>query len=200
MVESAVPVPAEGEVVVRTRWLSFDPAQRGWLNDIRSYVPPVAIGEVMRAHGIGEVTESRVDGFAEGTLVAAPLGWQEYAVVDPSSVEVEMVPGDLTTPELMLGVLGLTGLTAYFGMLDIGRPVGGDTVLVTAAAGATGSIAGQIARIRGAARVVGTAGSGEKRSWVCEVAGFDECVDHYDEKVRRRLHEAAPGGYNVVFD
>jgi NADPH-dependent curcumin reductase CurA len=112
LVECDVPAPADGEIVVRTRWLSFDPAQRGWLNDIRSYVPPVAIGEVMRAYGIGEVVASRVEAVPEGMLVSAPLGWQEYAVVDPTSVELEIVPADLPTPELMLGVLGLTGLTA----------------------------------------------------------------------------------------
>jgi NADPH-dependent curcumin reductase CurA len=200
LVESPVPDPGDGQVVVRTRWLSFDPAQRGWLNDIRSYVPPVGIGEVMRARGIGEVVASRAADLPEGTLVAGPVGWQEYAVVDAASDEVEVVPSDLPSPELMLGVLGTTGLTAYFGMIDIGRPVEGDTVLVTAAAGATGSIAGQIARIVGASHVVGTAGSEEKRAWVRDVAGFDECIDHYDEKVRRRLREAAPEGYNVVFD
>jgi NADPH-dependent curcumin reductase CurA len=199
--EDAVPDPKDGEVLVRSMWLSFDPAQRGWLNDIRSYVPPVAIGEVMRARGIGEVVASRVDRVPTGTLVAAELGWQEYAVIDPrTSEQFEVVPPGLPAPELMLSVLGLTGLTAYFGMLDIGRPVAGDTVLVTSAAGATGSIAGQIARIKGAARVVGTAGTDEKRAWVRDVADFDECVDHYDDKVRRRLREVAPDGYNVVFD
>jgi NADPH-dependent curcumin reductase CurA len=199
LVTAEVPAAGEGEVVVRTLWLSFDPAQRGWLNDIRSYTPPVAIGEVMRAHGVGEVVASGTDDFPVGTLVAAPLGWQEFALLDPRRATIEAVPPGVP-PELMLGVLGLTGLTAYFGMLDIGRPIEGDTVLVTAAAGATGSIAGQIARICGAGRVVGTAGSEEKRAWVRDVAGFDECVDHYDDKVRRRLREAAPDGYNVVFD
>jgi NADPH-dependent curcumin reductase CurA len=200
LVESPVPAPADGQVVVRTTWLSFDPAQRGWLNDIRSYVPPVAIGDVMRAGGIGEVVASRAAGVPEGALLAGPVGWQEYAVLDPASAGVEAVPADLARPELMLGVLGSTGLTAYFGMLDVGRPVEGDTVLVTAAAGATGSVAGQIARLRGAGRVIGTAGSEEKRAWVRDVAGFDDCVDHFDEKVRRRLREAAPDGYQVVFD
>jgi NADPH-dependent curcumin reductase CurA len=200
-IESPVPSPSDGQVVVRTIWLSFDPAQRGWLNDIRSYVPPVAIGEVMRARGIGEVVASHADGVSVGDLIAAELGWQAYAVVDTKTLgSFEIVPPDLPQPELMLSALGTTGLTAYFGMLDIGRPVEGDTVLVTAAAGATGSIAGQIARIKGANVLVGTAGSDEKRVWVRDVAGFDECVDHYDDQVRRRLREAAPDGYNVVFD
>ena len=175
LVEVAIPEPGPGEVLVRTRWLSFDPAQRGWLNDVRSYVPPVAIGEVMRADGIGEVVASNADDVEVGQLVHTTIGWQEYAVVDPARTELfELVPATVSAPELMLGALGITGLTAYFGMIEIGRPVEGDTVLVTSAAGATGSIAGQIARIKGAARVIGTAGAEEKRSWVRDVAGFDD--------------------------
>ncbi len=201
LAETDVPSPEEGQVLVRTRWVSFDPAQRGWLNDIRSYVPPVAIGEPMRAYGVGEVVASKVAGVEEGTLVHAQLGWQDYALVEPGTGELfEPVPPSVEQPEMMLGVLGLTGLTAYFGMTDIGRPVEGDVVLVTAAAGATGSVAGQIARIKGAARVIGTAGSDDKRAWVRDVAGFDECLDHYDEGIRRQLREASRAGYDVVFD
>ena len=201
LVEAAIPEPGPGEVLVRTRWLSFDPAQRGWLNDVRSYVPPVAIGEVMRADGIGEVVASNADDVEVGQLVHTTIGWQEYAVVDPAQTELfELVPSTVSAPELMLGALGITGLTAYFGMIEIGRPVEGDTVLVTSAAGATGSIAGQIARIKGAARVIGTAGAEEKRSWVRDVAGFDDCRCHYDDDIRRQLREVSPGGYNVVFD
>ena len=148
-----VPVAGDGEVLLRTTWLSFDPAQRGWLNDVRSYVPPVALGEVMRAYGIGEVVASNVDGVAPGDLVHAQVGWQDYVVLDPATTSIfEPVPPEVTQPEMMLGLLGMTGLTAYFGMTDIGRPVEGDAVLVTAAAGATGSIAGQIARILGRRR------------------------------------------------
>lgn len=201
LVESAVPEPGHGEVLLRTRWLSFDPAQRGWLNDVRSYVPPVGIGQVMRADGIGEVVASNAEGVSVGQLVHTALGWQEFAVVDPAATDwFDVVPATLAAPELMLGVLGTTGLTAYFGMLDIGRPVEGDTVLVTSAAGATGSIAGQIARIRGAARVIGTAGSDEKRAWVRDVAGFDDCLCHYHDDIRRQLRRAGPDGYDVVFD
>ena len=201
LVESPIPAPDAGEVLLRTRWLSFDPAQRGWLNDVRSYVPPVAIGEVMRADGIGEVVASKVEGVEVGQLVHTPIGWQEYAVVDPATADqFEVVPEAVPEPEMMLGVLGMTGLTAYFGMLDVGRPVEGDTVLVTSAAGATGSIAGQIARIRGAGSVIGTAGSDEKRAWVRDVAGFDDCLCHYDDDIRRQLRRAGPDGYDVVFD
>jgi NADPH-dependent curcumin reductase CurA len=194
--------PGRGEIVVRTEWLAFDPAQRGWLNDIRSYVPPVAIGEVMRARGAGEVVASGDPSYAAGDLVTAQTGWQTHptlSTTDPAT-EIERVPRDVTDPKLMLSVAGITGLTAYFGMIGVAQPHEGDTVLVTAAAGATGSVAGQIARLRGAARVVGTAGKPEKRAWVREIAGFDECVSHYDDNVKRRLREVGPDGYNAVFD
>ena len=199
LVTGPVPEPRDGEVLLRAQWLSFDPAQRGWLNDVRSYVPPVAIGEPMRAYGIGEVVTSNVDGVAPGDLVHTSLGWQDYAVVDPSTTLFEPVPAAVTQPEMMLGLLGMTGLTAYFGMTDIGRPVEGDAVLVTAAAGATGSIAGQIARIKGAAQVIGTAGAA-KGDWVRDVAGFDDCLDHYDENILRLIRAANRDGYQVVFD
>lgn len=202
VVDGPVPEPGPGEVLVRTLWLAFEPAQRGWLNDVPSYVPPVAIGEVMRAWGLGEVIETRSPALATGDLVSAPLGWQTHAVLDPDDTVagVVVVPRDLADPTLMLSAAGLTGLTAYFGMTEIGRPGPGDTVLVTAAAGATGSVAGQIARIRGAARVVGTAGSEAKRAWAREVAGYDDCLSHHDDDVRRAIRAAAPGGLDVVFD
>ena len=201
-VEAPVAEPGPGQILVRTLWLGFDPAQRGWLNDVRSYVPPVAIGEVMRASGVGEIIASGDPAYPAGSLVTAQVGWQTHALLDTSdaSHDVVPVPADIPDPKWMLSVAGITGLTAYFGMLDIGRPVSGDTVLVTAAAGATGSVAGQIARIHGARRVIGTAGSDEKRAWVRDVAGFDECVSHYDDNVRRQLRELAREGFNVVFD
>ena len=200
MVVADVPTPGDGEVLLRATWLSFDPAQRGWLNDVRSYVPPVAIGEPMRAYGIGEVVTSNAEGFAPGDLVHAKVGWQEYAVLNPAEEDLfEPVPADVKQPEMMLGLLGMTGLTAYFGMTEIGRPEEGDAVLVTAAAGATGSIAGQIARIKGASQVIGTA-SAKKRDWVIDVAGFDDCLDHYDENILRMIRNANRDGYQVVFD
>jgi hypothetical protein len=202
LVSTPVPDLAPGHVLVRNLWLSFEPAQRGWLNDIASYMPPVAIGEVMRAFGVGQVTASAHPDFPDGAFVHGLLNWQEWAMVDPSapSSDLERVPAELDDPKLMLSIAGLTGLTAYFGMLDIGGPVAGDTVLVTAAAGATGSVAGQVARLLGAATVIGTAGSREKAAWVCDIAGFDECVDHYDADVRRQLRALAPNGFDVVFD
>lgn len=199
---SPVPEPGPDQMLVRTLWLSFDPAQRGWLNDVRSYVPPVAIGEVMRSWGIGEVLESNAAGWNPGDLVTAQIGWQEYTVitVDDPTADLVRIPPSLGDPTLMLSAAGITGLTAYFGMTDIGRPGPGDTVLVTAAAGATGSVAGQIARILGATNVIGTAGSDAKRAWVRDIAGFDDCISHYDDQVRRTLAAAVPDGFDVVFD
>jgi hypothetical protein len=205
LVEQPVAPPASGQVLVRTLWLSFEPAQRGWLNDVRSYVPPVAIGEVMRSWGVGQVIASGHPDFEPGQFVHGTLHWQSHALLDLSATtnppsELAPIPAEVDDPKLMLSVAGVTGMTAYFGMRYVGQPVGGDTVLVTAAAGATGSVAGQVARNLGAARVIGTAGSTDKRDWVRDIAGFDECVDHYDDNVRRRLRELAPDGYNVVFD
>jgi NADPH-dependent curcumin reductase CurA len=205
IVELPVASPADGQVLVRTLWLSFEPAQRGWLNDVRSYIPPVAIGEVMRSWGVGQVIASAHPDFLPGQFVHGTLHWQTHALLDLThdtnpSTELAPIPPEVHDPKLMLSVAGVTGMTAYFGMRYIGQPVEGDTVVVTAAAGATGSVAGQVARNLGAGRVIGTAGSKAKQDWVREVAGFDECVDHYDDKVRRRLRELAPDGYNVAFD
>ena len=205
VVEQPVADPAAGQVLVRTLWLSFEPAQRGWLNDVRSYVPPVAIGEVMRAWGVGQVVASGHPDFEPGQFVHGTLEWQTHALVDLGQerlppTELAPVPPEVGDPLLMLSVAGVTGLTAYFGMREVGAAGAGETVVVTAAAGATGSVAGQVARNLGAARVIGTAGSPTKQAWVREVAGFDDCVDHYDDNVRRRLREAAPDGYDVAFD
>ena len=178
-VREPVADPGAGEVLVRTCWLAFAPAQRGYLNDVPSYVPPVAIGEVMRATGVGQVVTSAQPGFAAGDLVLGSLGWQEYATLAPrDGAPLELLPPDIGDPKLALGVLGTTGVTAWVGMRLIGRPAAGDTVLVTAAAGATGSLAGQIARAMGAARVVGTASTPEKQAWVRDVAGFDVVFDN----------------------
>ena len=156
-------------MLVRTLWLSFEPAQRGWLNDVRSYVPPVAIGEVMRSWGVGQVIASGHPDFEPGQFVHGTLHWQTHALLDltadtnPPS-ELAPIPPEVHDPKLMLSIAGVTGMTAYFGMRYVGQPVAGDTVLVTAAAGATGSVAGQVARNLGAARVIGTAGSTDKRA------------------------------------
>jgi NADPH-dependent curcumin reductase len=204
VVESPVPSVGVGQVLVRVCWLAFAPAQRGVLNDVPSYTPPVQIGEVMRSSAVGQIVASRHPDFAVGDNVMGSFGWQEHALLSPdnqvdglSDIEKLAVGVDL---RLALNVLGVTGLTAYIGMVDLGRPAAGDTVLVTAAAGATGSIAGQVARLRGAARVIGTASTPEKRAWVVDELGFDDCLDYRDPKIFRLLRAAAPNGYNVVFD
>jgi NADPH-dependent curcumin reductase CurA len=194
---SELPVPGEGEVLVKVCWLSFEPAQRGWMNDVPSYIPPVKLGDPMRSWGVGEVVESGDDHFAIGELVSGPLNWQEHALMDAKALS-KVPPG--VAPTAALGVFGTTGLTAYFGMLEVGRPKPGDVVLVSGAAGATGSVAGQIAKLKGAATVIGIAGGPEKCEWVVDVAGFDACIDYKSEHVQSRIAELAPKGVNVYFD
>ncbi len=197
-----VPVPpiADGEILIRNLWLSFDPAQRGWLNDTPSYIPPVQIGEAMRAGSVGQVVESRNAAFQPGDMVSGTFGWQDYFL---STGQGFMAPHKLppgVSPAMAMSVLGLTGMTAYFGMADIGRPAAGDVVVVSGAAGATGSIAGQIARILGAAKVIGIAGGPEKCRWLVDEAGYDAVIDYKHEDVAARLDELAPAGINVYFD
>jgi NADPH-dependent curcumin reductase CurA len=206
LVEEPVNSPSEGEFLVRNLVLAFEPAMRGWLNDLKSYVPPVAIGEVMRASAVGQVIESRHEGYPVGALVSGMLGWQEYARSDgkpgPMGAVRPLPPG--IDPALALGALGGTGMTAYFGMIDVGKPRKGDVVLISGAAGATGSIAGQIAKIQGAAKVVGIAGGARKCEWLTAHAGFDAAIDYKDESpgnsVRERLREECPNGIDLFFD
>ncbi|HEY3358021.1 MAG TPA: NADP-dependent oxidoreductase [Polyangia bacterium] len=197
--EASIPEPGDNELLVRTLYLSCDPAQRGWLDDRPSYVPPVPLGEVMRAMGVGRVVASRHAAFQPGDLVLAPLGWQDYAVcaAEGPNAARALPPG--APPLLFLGVLGVTGLTAYFGLLDVGQPRPGETVVVSAAAGATGSVAGQIARLKGC-RVIGIAGGPDKCRWVTETARFDAAIDYKSEDVEQRLGELCPRGLHVYFD
>ncbi len=192
-----VPEPAEGEIVVRVLLLSLDPAMRGWMNEGKSYVPPVGLGEVMRAGALGRVIASRHPRFAVGDHVVGTFGVQEYAVSDGKGV-IRVDPARAPLP-VWLGALGMTGMTAYFGLLEIGRPVAGETVVVSGAAGATGSVAGQIAKISGC-RVVGIAGGAEKCRYVVEELGFDACVDYKAPDWKKALREACPAGVNVYFD
>ena len=198
--EIPVPEPGDGEFLVRNLWLSFDPAQRGWLNDVPSYVPPVQLGEPMRASSVGQVVESRTPDFAPGDLVVGTFGWQDYAVANGQGFMAARKLPPKVTPGMALSVLGLTGMTAYFGMLDIGQPSPGDVVVVSGAAGATGSVAGQIARIAGAAKVIGIAGGPAKCNWLIDEAKFDAAIDYKNEDVAARLDELAPSGINVYFD
>ena len=199
-VEQPIPEPQDGQVLVRNLYLSFDPTQRGWMEDRESYLPPVALGEPMRAGSIGQVTESRHADFAVGDIVQTTGGWQDFVVAAPGQgpMGLSKVP-DGVTPEMMLSVLGITGLTAYFGLLDLGQPKASETVLVSGAAGATGSVAGQIARIKGC-RVVGIAGGPEKCAWLKDEAGFDDVIDYKSEDVNARIAETCPNKLDVYFD
>jgi NADPH-dependent curcumin reductase CurA len=198
--EAPIPTPADGEVLIRNLYLSFDPTQRGWMEDRESYLPPVQLGEVMRAGAVGQVVESRHADFAAGDLVQTIGGWQDFVVANPASgwPGVNKLPPGVT-PQMALGVLGVTGLTAYWGLLDLGKPKAGETVLVSGAAGATGSVVGQIARIKGC-RVVGIAGGADKCRWLKDVARFDEVIDYKSEDVDRRIGELCKDRVDVFFD
>jgi NADPH-dependent curcumin reductase CurA len=197
IVEEPKPMAAEGQFVVQVDYLSIDPAMRTWLNAGRSYVPPVEIGEVMRAFGVGHVVESRHPGFAVGDDVSGILGVQRYAVSD--GTEVNKIDTALAPAPVYLSALGISGLTAYFGLLDVGRPEPGQTVLVSGAAGSVGSIVGQIARIKGC-RVVGVAGGQDKCRWLVEDIGFDAAIDYKSADLRKELKTHAPDGVDVYFD
>jgi NADPH-dependent curcumin reductase CurA len=192
-----VPEAGAGQFVVAVSHLSVDPAMRGWMNAGASYIPPVEIGAVMRAGGVGRIITSEHPGFAVGDEVTGMFGVQDYAVSDGRGVmklDTSLVP--LPT---YLGALGTTGLTAYFGLLDTGKAKEGDTVVVSGAAGAVGSVAGQIAKIKGC-RVIGIAGGPDKCRAVVEEFGFDAAIDYREQGLRRRLRELAPGGVDVYFD
>ena len=195
--EEPVSEPDEGEVLVKVKYLSLDPAMRGWMNDGRSYVPPVGIGEVMRAGGCGEVLASEHPGFEPGDYVTGITGIQEHAVLDGDAV-IKIDPGLAPLP-VYLGTLGMPGMTAYFGLLDIGKPKEGETVVVSAAAGAVGSVVGQIAKIKGC-RAVGIAGGEEKCRHIVEELGFDAAIDYKSENVLSGLREHCPKGIDVYFD
>ncbi len=201
LVESPLPQPDldAGQVLIKTLMLGFDPAMRGWLADEPSYLPPVAIGEPMRASGVGQVVESNNDALPVGTLVQGLLNWQEYSIGDPNDMIAPNALPEGTPPNLALSVFGTTSLTAYFGLLDVGQPKAGDTVLVSGAAGATGSVVAQVARIKGC-RVVGIAGGEEKCQWLRDACKVDAVIDYKSEDLARRIGELCPDGVNVFFD
>ena len=197
LTEEAVPEPNEGEILVQVQYISLDPAMRGWMNDARSYIRPVAIGEVMRAGAGGKVVKSRHPKFKEGDLVTGGFGVQEFAVSDGkgvNKVDTRFVP--MTT---YLGTLGMPGMTAYFGLLDVGKPQAGDTVVVSGAAGAVGSAVGQIAKIKGC-RTVGIAGGPDKCKLLVDEFGFDAAIDYKHEDVKAALKQHCPNGIDVYFD
>jgi NADPH-dependent curcumin reductase CurA len=194
--ETPVPEPGPGQALVRVTHLSIDPTIRGWMRDRETYVPPIAIGEVIRSAALGEVVESNVESLKPGDVVFGVFGWQDYALVDNSA---QVVPPGIA-PETALGVLGVTGLTAYFGLVDVGNVKEGDVVVVSGAAGATGSVAGQVAKILGAKTVVGIAGSPEKCAWLLGTAGFDHAINYRTENIAARLREACPDGIDLYWD
>ncbi|KAA8879649.1 NADP-dependent oxidoreductase [Nocardia colli] len=197
VVTEELPAVGAGEILVKVDLISIDPAMRGWLNDVRSYLPPVGIGEVMRSLDVGTVVESTHSGFSVGETVSGTFGVTEYAISDGSGVErIDLAVAPAAT---WLGALGITGMTAYFGLIDVGKVQAGETVLISAAAGAVGSVAGQIAKALGAT-VIGIAGGPEKCRMLTEEFGFDLAIDYRSENVLRRLRELAPGGVDVFFD
>ncbi|KAJ5806327.1 uncharacterized protein N7503_003929 [Penicillium pulvis] len=194
-------VPAD-KLLVRVHYLSLDPAMRQWLTAKRSYIAPVELGAVMRGQSIAQVVEvgsSLTSQFKTGEWVVAYSGWQEYALMGAKEVEKVTLPAG-GRPTDAMSVLGMTGLTAYFGMLEVGQPKAGETVVVSGAAGATGSIAGQIAKIKGAKRVVGLAGSKDKCEFLVKELGFDAAINYKDPQWKKQLKEATPEYIDVFFD
>ena len=197
IVDAPLPRPGDGEVLVRNEWLSLDPYMRGRMSDARSYVPPVQIDEVMVGQTVGEVVESRDSRFKAGDKVLTQLGWQRYGVaraVDLVAIDTRSVPASY-----YLGILGMPGMTAWFGLFEIGQPKPGETVVVSAASGAVGSVVGQLARIHGC-RAIGIAGGRAKCDYVVRELGFDACVDHRSGKLYDDLAAACPQGIDVDFE
>jgi len=198
IVEAPAPAPADGQVLVRNLFLSVEPAMRGWVSAVANYSQPVGIGEVMRSFAVGRVVASRAAGYHEGDLVVGMFGWQDYAAVGPEVIQRRIEESDLP-PSTALGVLGLNGLTAYFGLLDVGQPKSGDTVVVSTAAGSVGSAVGQIAKIHGC-RSVGVAGGPTKVALCLDEFGFDAAFDYKAGDLDAALDRACPNGVDVYFD
>ncbi len=195
--EVAISEPAEGQVLLRTLYLSLDPYMRGRMSDAPSYAASVAIGEVMVGGTVSRVEASLHPNYQVGDLVVGSTGWQEFALSD--GTRLSKLEAAMPRPSLALGVLGMPGFTAYMGLLDIGQPRAGETVVVAAASGAVGSVVGQIARIQGC-RVVGVAGGAVKCRYVVEELGFDACIDHHSENLNKQLAAACPQGIDVYFE
>ncbi len=196
--EEPVRAPGEGQLLIRNIYLSLDPANRGWVTDKPSYVPPVPLGEVMRGIAVGVVEDSRHARFQPGDIVQGMLGWQTYLLSDGSGLQ-RLPSGTMLPLTASLGLFGHIGLTAYFGLLEIGKPESGETLVVSAAAGAVGSLVGQIGKLKGC-RVVGITGSREKCRWITEDLGFDCSINYKQEAVAEKLRECCVEGIDVYFD
>src|SRR5512136_376842 len=196
--EEPVPTPGEGELLVHNLYLSLDPTNRGWMNETATYLRPVAIGEVMRGITLGVVEQSRHAQFPKGALVQGTLGWQDYALTNGTGLT--LLPHDPSIPlTAHFGLYGIIGPTAYFGLLDIGKPQAGETLVVSAAAGAVGSLVGQIGKIKGC-RVIGIAGSAEKCRWITDELGFDAAINYKTESVPTSLKQHCPDGIDIHFE
>src|ERR1700757_1573985 len=195
--EGTLEDPQPGQMLLRTLWLSLDPYMRGRMSDRKSYSPSVGLGDVMVGGTVSEVIASKLEKFAPGDIVEGRTGWQEYALSDGAGMR--KVHPSLAPISTALGVLGMPGRTAYFGLLSVGQPKAGETVVVSAAAGAVGAIVGQLAKIKGC-RVVGIAGAQEKCAYVVDELGFDECVSHREPDLAQRLEKACPNGIDVYFE
>lgn len=198
LVEEEMPVPGDGEVLIKTRYLAVEPAMKGWMENRADYVEPMAIGDLMRGNGAGEVIESNNPAYPVGTLVSGGFGWREHLVADGRKVPLQKIPQSVPIPTAM-SLFGITGLTAYFGFLEIGLPQEGDVVLISGAAGATGSVVGQLAKIKGC-RVIGLAGGSEKCAWLMDELGFDGAINYRDADVAEQVRAQCPDGVNVFFD
>ena len=197
VIESEIPKVKEGELLVKIDWLSLDPYMRGRMNDVKSYAPSVEVGEVMVGGAVGTIIESRTSLFSTGEIVEGSFGWQSYAL--SNGLGLRKINPELGPIQSSIGVLGMPGLTAYFGLLDVCQPIAGDTVVVSAASGAVGQIAGQIAKIMGC-RVIGTAGTNEKVQFIVDELGFDVGINYKTENVGTSLNSACPDGIDIYFD
>jgi NADPH-dependent curcumin reductase CurA len=198
LVTSKIPDPADGQVLLRTKFLSVDPYMRSRMNDRKSYIAPFKLNEVLTGGSIGEVIESKSKSFVEGNFVVGNLGWQDYSIAGEK--DIRKIDPEIAPVSTALGILGMTGLTAYFGLMDIGQPNDGETVVVSGAAGAVGSIAGQIAKIHGC-RVVGIAGSDKKNRYLVDELGFDNAINYRSTpNLEEKLKEFCPDGVDIYFD
>ncbi len=196
--EESVPAPQAGEALVRNIYVSLDPANRAWMNDRATYVPPVGLGEVMRGGSLGVIEVSENKALPVGSIVHGPIGWQEFVVTDGKGFDIVRLPKGIPLTGYF-GVFGHIGLTAYFGLLDVGQPKEGETLVVSGAAGAVGSLVGQIGKIKGC-RVVGIAGDDEKCNWITRELGFDAAINYKTEDVYQSLKKHCPDGIDVYFE